>query len=289
MAASIPFGGQFDADGNATAVITRGKNPSLTLTLKLDTTGASQQITGTIACKTNWTANLIADHAAFGGRTPAPFTGNYTFAWQGTNDASAGPAGDSYGTAFINRVGILSPVIRLADGVTLSPVVGVSKDGNWPFYLSVFGREIVIGWVHINGSGVMTGTLNWIRNPSAVGNYRAGFTNAVSLTGSTWIAPKNRTSGLNLTSPVITLTGGNLVSDLVPTAIFNPNTLTFSSTSPQLSLRLIPSIGLFDGHFTDPATSRVRLINGVMLQNQNNARGFFMGADQSGAVRFDNP
>jgi hypothetical protein len=52
---------------------------------------------------------------------------------------------------------------------------------------------------------------------------------------------------------------------------------------------MIPSTGLINGWFKDPATSRVRQVNGVMLQNQNNARGFFLGADQSGAVRLDNP
>ncbi|MGZ4972366.1 MAG: InlB B-repeat-containing protein [Limisphaerales bacterium] len=288
-ASSVPFGGHFDVDGNATSIITRGKKPSLTLTLKLDTTGGSQQITGTIACDTNWTANLIADRSVFNGRNPAPFTGNYTFALQGTNDPNAGPAGDSYGTPFINRVGTLSSVIHLADGITLSPVVGVSKDGNWPLFLSVFGREIVIGWVHIDGSGVMSGTVNWIRNPATIGNYRAGFTNAVSLTGSIWVAPKNGTSGLKLTNPVITLSGGNLVSDLTPAVTFNTTNLTFSSTNPQLSLKLSPNTGFISGRFTDPASSRVRQLNGVMLQNQNNARGFFLGADQSGAVRLENP
>jgi hypothetical protein len=33
----------------------------------------------------------------------------------------------------------------------------------------------------------------------------------------------------------------------------------------------------------------VRQFGGVMLQNQNKARGFFLGTDQSGAVRLDNP
>ncbi len=288
-AASVPFGGHFDVDGNATSIITRGKKPSLILKLKLDTTGASQQITGTVSCDTNWTVNLIADRSVFNGRNPAPFTGNYTFAWQGTNDPSAGPAGDSYGTPFINRLGTLVSAIHLADGVTLSPVVAVSKDGNWPLFMSVFGREMVIGWAHIDGSGVMSGTVNWIKNPSTFGNYRAGFTNAVSLIGSIWVAPKNRTSGLNLTTPIITLSGGNLVTDLAPVITFNANNFTFSSTNPRLSLKLSPNTGLINGQFTDPTSSRVRQLNGVMLQNQNNARGFFSGADQSGAVRLDNP
>ena len=288
-APSVPFGGQFDADGNATVVITRGKKPSLTMTLKLDTTGPSQQITGTIACDTNWTANLIADRAVFDGRHPAPFTGNYTFALPGTNDPSVGPAGDSYGTPYINRVGILSSLNHLADGNSILQVVTVSKDGNWPLFLSLFGREMVIGWVHVDSNGGMSGTLNWIKNASAFGNYRAGFSNTVTLTGSSWTAPKNRTSGLNLTNPVITLSGGNLVSDLTPTISFNPNTLTFGSTSPQLSLKLVPSTGLINGWFKDPTAGRVRQLNGVMLRSQNNARGFFLGADQSGAVRLDNP
>lgn len=288
-AASLPFGGQFDADGNATAIIGRGKKTPLTLTVKLDTTGNSQQITGTIVCDTNWTATVVADRAVFDGRNPAPFTGNYTFTWQGTNDVSAGPSGDSFGTAFINRVGTLSPVIRLADGNTASPVVGVSKDGNWPLFISISGREMVLGWVHIDGNKVMSGNLNWIKNPSTLGNYRAGFSNSVPINGSIWVAPKHG-AGLNLTNPVVTLSGGNLASDLtIDSLTFSANGKILTSTNPQLSLQLIPSTGLFNGRFTDPGSSRVRLINGVMLQNQNNARGFFMGADQSGAVRLDNP
>src|SRR5205814_6092835 len=96
--------------------------------------------------------------------------------------------------------------------------------------------------------------------------------------------------GLNLTNPVITLANGNLGADVVPAITFNSNNLIFSSASPlSLSLKLTPSVGAISGHFVDPATSSVRRFGGVMLQNQNKARGFFLGTDQSGAVRLDNP
>ena len=122
------------------------------------------------------------------------------------------------------------------------------------------------------------------------GLYRAGFSNTVALVGSAWVAPKTRgATGLSLTNPVITLADGNLGADIVPAITFNPNNLTFSSSSPSLILKLIPSVGVFSGHFMDPATSRIRQFGGVMLQNQNKARGFFLGTDQSGAVRLDNP
>jgi len=286
---AVPFGGQFDADGNATVTAPRVKKTSLSLTLKLDTVGA-QQVTGNVSDGTNWTVNILADRAVFGGRNPSRFAGNYTFTWSGNdNDPAGSPGGDTFGTVLANRAGNLVAVTRLADTFTTTQVVPISKDGNWPMFSTLYGKEIVIGWVHVDTN--LTGTVNWIKTPMTIGTYRAGFSNTVSLTGSAWVAPKARgATGLNLSaSPILTLTGGNLGAGIAPTITFNPINLTFSSTSPSLTMKLTSSTGLFSGRFTDPATSRVRKFNGVMLQNQNNARGFFLGSDQSGAVRLDNP
>jgi hypothetical protein len=284
------FGGQFDADGNATTTVPRAKKSPFGLTLKLDTTG-TQQITGTLT-GSNWTAAVIANHAVFGGRNVAPYTGSYTFTWAGNNaDPVNNPGGDTYGTAFINRAGQLIATIRLADNNTVQQVVPISKDGDWPLFGSLGGKEIVIGWIHVDNNAVLSGTVDWIKTPVNTGLYRGGFSNTVSLVGSAWVAPKTRgATGLNLTAPVITLANGNLAADIsLPNPSFNPINLTFSSSSPSLSLKLTPSVGVFSGKFVDPATSRMRQFGGVMLQNQNEARGFFLGTDQSGAVRLDNP
>lgn len=283
------FGGQFDPDGNATTTVRRAKKTPLGLTLKLDTTGA-QQITGTLS-DSNWTAAIIADRAVFGGRSIAPFAGNYTFTWSGSDsDPVNNPGGDSYGSALINRAGQLIATIRLADNNTVQQVVPVSKDGNWPLFGSLPGKGMIIGWVHIDNSSVLSGTLDWIKMPVKAGLYKNGFSNMVSLVGSAWVAPKTRgATGLNLTNPVITLANGDLGAAVVPAITFNPNNLTFSSSTPSLSLKLTPRVGVISGRFVDPATSRIRQFGGVMLQSQNEARGFFLGTDQSGAVRLDNP
>jgi hypothetical protein len=290
MAAGVvPFGGQFDADGNSTVVVPRGKSSRLTFTLKFDAT--AKQITGTVQNDTNWTANLVADLAVYGGRNPSPYAGNYTYAWSGnTNDPVNNPGGDTYGTVMMNRAGMLTGVTRFADHLTTTQTVPISKDGNWPFFVAVGGKEMAIGWVHVDTNKVLSGTITWIKKPSITGFYRGGFSQNVSLFGSAWVAPKNHSLGVNLTtSSILTLTGGNLGSALSPALSYNPNNQTFSSTNPSLSLKLIPSLGLFSGQLTDPTTSRIRPINGVLLQNQNSAHGFFLGADQSGAVRLKNP
>jgi hypothetical protein len=206
-------------------------------------------------------------------------------------DPTNNPGGDSYGSALINRAGQLIATIRLADNNTVQQVVPVSKDGNWPLFGSLFGKEIIIGWLHIDKSSVLSGTVDWIKMPVNSGLYRRGFSNTVALAGSAWVAPRARgATGLNLTNPVITLVNGNFGADIIPAITFNPNNLIFSAASPlSLSLKLTPSVGAISGRFVDLATSRVRQFGGVMLQNQNKARGFFLGTDQSGAVRLDNP
>jgi hypothetical protein len=44
------------------------------------------------------------------------------------------------------------------------------------------------------------------------------------------------------------------------------------------------SSGLFKGSVMNPATGKLISVNGIVLQNQNLAAGYFLGTNQSGSV-----
>jgi hypothetical protein len=262
----------------------------LTMKLKLDTTGGSQQITGTVSVG-SWTSQLVADRAVFSATNPCRYAGTYNFSWPGNPDSTNSPGGDSYGSVMVSPSGLMVGVIRLADGFTTTQTVPISKNGRWPLFGTLFGKELVTGWVQFT-NGTLSGNIDWVKAAIPTGYYHGGFTNtgdnAASLIGSKWVAPAVG-SGLNITLPQVSFLGGNLDPDLAPVVTYNSGTRTISSQNPAISMRLLPNIGMFDGQFVDPSSGLKRSISGVLLQKQNQARGFFLGTDQSGAVRLDNP
>jgi hypothetical protein len=62
------------------------------------------------------------------------------------------------------------------------------------------------------------------------------------------------------------------------------NSVTVTSGSNNLSISISLPTGLLNGSFVHPDTKAKTSIKGVVLQEQNNARGFFLGTSQSGAV-----
>ena len=52
----------------------------------------------------------------------------------------------------------------------------------------------------------------------------------------------------------------------------------------EVSLAFSPATGSFTGSFVDPSTGKTVSFQGVVLQQQNVARGFFLGLHESGSV-----
>jgi hypothetical protein len=262
----------------------------LTTALQLDFAG--QTVSGSVT-DGSFVAQVVADLAVFSSTNKATnYEGQYTFIIPGTNEPAAGPLGTSCGTVTVSPSGAVTFSVSLADG-TASPVNPsgvISQDGYWPFYLPLYGGNGSLwSWnFFANGAMMSAPGASWINttNTTAAALYRAGFTNeAVSMIGSAY-SPTNEPL-LALASGQVVLEGGNL-----PVAITNQFILTSKNTilltnaadTNKLTLTITKTNGVISGAFANPShPSQTISVSGVLLQNQTNAQGYFLGTNASGA------
>jgi hypothetical protein len=86
---------------------------------------------------------------------------------------------------------------------------------------------------------------------------------------------------LSLTSPTVTISGGDLAESLTNSVTQKSETY---SAGTNATLTISTGNGSFSGKFYDPNTRKAQTFNGVVLQNQGAARGYFLGTNESGAV-----
>jgi hypothetical protein len=291
---TVPLSGKFDI-GGATNIVSKRPHgePSLTTTLQLDF--ADQLVSGTVS-DGSFTAELNGFRDVFGSSDKATnFEGQYTLVIPGTNDPAAGPFGDSYGTVKVSALGTITLVGSLADGTAISQLSVVSKDGYWPLYVSLYGgKGSLWGSNYFNFTNhtlTNASALSWINetNSSRTAVYRSGFTNQeVTLTGGLYVSTNTLPASLTAT-----LEGGNLpfsITNGVTISAGNKITLTNSSDTNNLKLTISKSTGVISGSFANPARPKQTIkINGVILQGQTNAAGYFMGTNQSGTFTLAPP
>jgi hypothetical protein len=291
---------KFDAGGQVQFTVPT-KQSTLTFNLQLDFSDpASEQITGTVS-DAGWTAGLTADRGVFSATTnkAVNYEGLYTLAIAGSEDAATSPGGFDWAALSISPAGLITVAGSLADGTAISQSVSVSKDGRWPFYAAYAAPPAgnggaVFGWLSFSNepATALGGTVNWFR-PAGRGPafYQSGFTNlAVPVVGSVY-NPAARPP-LALTNGQVTLGGGNL-----PFAITNQVTLSSNGTitvappnTNKLALTINKTTGAISGSFANPSNPKQTVkINGVVLQNQTNAVGYFLGTNQSGAFLLEKP
>jgi hypothetical protein len=286
---NYPFSSRFNIGDTAAFNVTNGHNV-LAVNLQVGLATLTDEATGTVT-NSRFSANLIAYHnPVWTTAHPAPQAGTYTLILPGNPNAAASPGGDGYGTVTVDALGNLTAVGTLADGAAFSQSIPVSAEGQWPLYFVPAGvPQPVLGWVTFDTNGAggtaagFSGAVTWTKSPGPGSLYTNGFTNASLLLGSIYSAIYQRTNGLGLTSPSITLTGGNL-SGTVSEAVNLNGTQTYQSPDHSLTLTINPATGLFTGQYVAPGTSRRVPLAGAVLQNAATARGFFLGTNQSGAV-----
>jgi uncharacterized protein (DUF2147 family) len=87
---------------------------------------------------------------------------------------------------------------------------------------------------------------------------------------------------LALNNGVVILSGGNVAEPIT-------NSITLSGDNKitgdnQLTMTISPAKGSMTGSFIDPSSGKRRTLKGIALPKQNQARGFFLGTDESGRV-----
>jgi hypothetical protein len=287
---TIPLiNGQFDVSGAAQVHSTRrGGNP-LIASLQLDL--ADRSLHGTVS-DGSFVAMLRGDQSVFSSTHKATnYQGQYTFIIPGTNDPTVGPFGTSYGTVTVDASGNIAFGGSLADGTTsVSRSTVVSKDGFWPFYVPLYGGAGSLwGWNYFTNHTIVSApSVSWINatNSATKAVNRSGFTNQQATVIGSLYTVTNKPL-LSLTNAQVILEGGNLPFSIINQITWaSNNAITVPHTAQNtngLTLRITTS-GLISGSFLNPATAKQPVtVNGVLLQNQTNAAGYFLGTNQSGA------
>jgi hypothetical protein len=299
---SLPTTKKFDLGGQVQFTIPAKQN-TLTFNLQLNINDpASQQITGTVS-DGSWIAALTADRAAFSASAnkAVNYEGQYTLAIAGNDDAAASPGGFGWATISIGPSGTITMTGDLADGTTIGQSsVSVSKDGRWPFYASYASPPVgnggaVISWITFSNepASALGGTMYWFRPAGKVpAVYQSGFTNLmVPVIGSAYHPTAKPL--LALTNGQVTLDGGNLLLPLTNQITMAASNIISVPVAPEstnkLKLTINKTAGAISGIFVNPSNSKDTIkVTGVLLQNQTNAAGYFLGTNQSGAFLLEN-
>jgi len=286
---SYGFTGAFSLAGQSEEAVPRGSGVApLIVNMNLDlTTNDTEQILGTVS-NAAWSAGLQADRATFSTTNPCPHAGKYTLVLESGSDGSQSPGGDGYGTATISAAGLVSLSGVLSDNTTVLPSAsGVSKSGQWPLYIPLYGKlGSLSGWIDFaNGPSVLAGDAGWFRVGAYGKLYPAGFTNYPAIAGSAFTAGTARIPVLSQTNNlIVTLSGGGLGTNLT-NAVTLHNTGQFVTNGtgiPKLTLSVVPSTGVISGGFSDPVTRLTTTIKGVVLEQQTKAGGFFITTNATG-------
>lgn len=266
--------GQFDVLGNAQSrVITQALTN--TITLHLDVSNGTDQVTGTISNDV-WVANVLGDKYTFDSVVnPTPLAGKYNLLLPGTTGSSDYPNGDSYALITVTTAGKVTVAGTLADGVLSSATGYLSKNGMIPLYSSIYsGRGILSGWITITNqvTNTLSGNVTW-----GTGDYYAsGWNTNVAISGSTYTVPTAGTRVVNLTNVAIIFRDGGLATAFTNTATLNTNnTFSIASNTNKISLLVNAAAGTISGSFKHPVTLQTYFLKGVVLQQQEKMEGFF--------------
>jgi hypothetical protein len=284
-AGNYSYAGEFSATGTASKSIVRPGLTPLLVQLQLDLSNGP--MTGTISDGT-WTADLVADAAVYSKANPAPQAGKYTLLIPGSENATAQPGGNGFGAVTVSESGAVTFSGILGDGTPVSASSIVSSEGQWPFYVSLYGgKGSILGWLSFTNNGVISGQVGWFKLPQATAKlYSGGFTNSTEVMGSVY-QYTNDLPVLGFTQGQLSLTNGDLGQSITNQIDLGPGSQqTDEGAGKQAGYKLTfkTASGLFTGSVIDPATGKPIQVNGVVLQNQNFGAGLFLGTTESGSV-----
>jgi len=279
-ASSYSFSGEFSLTGVASKSISRPGLSPLTVAIQLDLSNGP--MTGTVSDGT-WTAELEADPAVYSNAHPAPQAGKYTLLFPGSENASAQPGGNGFGTMTVNAAGLVSFSGSLGDGTPVISSSTVSSQGQWPFYVSLYGGQgSILGWLAFTNNGDIGGQISWFKLPKKAAKiYPGGFTNSTAAMGSVY----KYTNGypvLGFTDGLLSLINGDLAEGITNQVGLGPEILAVDQSATKLTYTT--SSGLFKGSVMNPETGKLISVDGIVLQNQNLAAGYFLGTNESGSV-----
>jgi len=285
------FSGVFDPDGYVFREIPRRYDYPLWVEFQVDPDDPDL-ITGTVSSDSYygaWTADLVADRAVNDGKYSISYdAGRYTMILLGDPTTTNNPAGHSWGTIKVNGAGRLKFAGSLADGTKVTQSATLSKDGYWPFYISLYqGEGAIYSWLQLNGSvdEDVSGDVTWIR-PAVPGAwyYPDGFALLVQADGSDYVRPPKGVRILNVANAQIQFNWGDLYQNFTNHVFLDDRNRVLNYSANGLNMKFSLSKGTYRGSVLDPSTWTWFRFQGVVLQRYDLAPGYFLGWDESGEV-----
>jgi hypothetical protein len=285
----LGFSGQLALDCQATNIIHRTGADPLVLQLRVGTGLEADTISGALSGNT-WTATLSGDRAVFNSRTNSlSLPRTWTVVFPGQDGDPSLPAGDGFGSIRISAGGLAVVAGTLADGTRLAQSATLSRQSLWPLYAPLYhGQGSLLSWLavtNLNGSQ-LTGSANWIKPADAGAPYYPdGFNFQSQAIGSVYQPPSDATQPpLDLPTASVTFMGGALSSPFADAVTLMSASQVVVQDGGHLTLRFLPSTGVFKGSVAAPAGAGNYPFAGAVLQQPNLGYGFLLLSGKSSRV-----
>ncbi len=277
---SNTFNGQFSISTSA-ATATTG-NYALNLTVDTSSQTVIGAVSNTVA---SWRSSLQGFPSGYGSSLDA----SYSLVMPGFNSVKVGTLGDSVFNVAISG-GVATLTGTLADSNQVMQVSPLCANGYCPVYMPLYtnvtgANGILVGWLNFNGVAAESispnSVLNWVSQTNATSLYPNGFTNSATPLISTYDDTQPQLLPIN--KGYVEMSGGGLFIPVVEAVtIVNNQVLVDTNVDNGLNLTINSGTGQVQGSFVDP-DGNTNLIQSIILQNDAVARGYFLGAGQSGS------
>ncbi len=294
---NLSFTGAFGLDGLATNSVRRGKlEPPLVLELNFNPGSLVQGLEGRLR-DTSWTSELVAYRAVFHSRTnPAPQAGRYTLILPASGEPDT-PEGDGFASITVASSGVAKLKGSLADNTAISHAAPLSREGLWPFHVSLRGgRGAIWSWLVFETNAVTIGTnlvqsdlagdVRWVARPVLSAKYyAAGFTNAIDAVGARFRPPTNSLYGaLTFSNGLVVFSGGDLTTPFTNRIQHTATDKVVNGETNALSLTISRSTGLFSGSVVAPESGAKVPFKGALFQSGDVGFGFSLQTNVTGPV-----
>jgi len=330
---TLPMNGLFDNAGDARFGTTRSKTvslarttkPALEVSLKLDMTGTTSKLTGTVTQRYRTTITAVsdidADRAAYllTKNAPPSLAGTtikpYTLVFKHLTSqpgllAIDYPQGDGFATGTIKIDGTVTFSGKLADHTAITATAPLSKVNRWPLFAQLYVlKGSFSAWINVDESPAdtdMTGSsTHWFRPYQATQWYPWGWDEGidVDIIGAHYIPSPGSVFPVPLPvdalngNATLTFSDGGLSPSVVKAINISPTNVATKAPTTDTSylFTLTPTTGLIGGTYFTHTNLTKPAWQGVLFQKGTNKAGYgyFMttspkvmdGTGQSGAVK----
>jgi plastocyanin len=157
---SLPLSGQFRPSGEWQSAILRPGKPPIVVKLQLDLTNETDTVTGSVSDGA-WFSELFANRNTFNASGNASAR-TKSFSLFRADDPAISVANV---TANISAAETANIALAMRDSRHFNTAATLARNGDFPFYIPMSAREVMIGWLNFSPPPVtVTGEIGWVRS-----------------------------------------------------------------------------------------------------------------------------